>query len=367
MRAGNHQHLTFTLPPEAWDAARAVVLAADPSETDPDEGVALELSGASGRWLAWSQNVRAATRPDEDLALVGVGGTIVVSRRAVESAAALSDGGGDVEMCIGAAGVSVRGQSLTLYFEHVSRELPAPVATPAPEVGMATAAAGALLGVLEFGRVLPVGVDPRGVALPPFELTIADDRLVAAVDWTVSGAAATRLEIEAETTGAAVADVNPFLVASVVRHADPDEPVDVIIPHGGQWVIVECEHWQACIELLRPAAGSERWEQLVLPFSDTITCHGGLRHDPMPGADVTDVLAYTIDPDVEVRLDAAASRWNWDRRVQLALAADPDERVVLALLDHVDPCREAVDLIAAGPHAEAHRVLRESGLKDGGR
>jgi hypothetical protein len=357
----------FTLSPEAWDAARAVVLAADPSETDPDEGVALELSGTSGRWLAWSRHVRAATRPDEDLALAGVGVTIVVSRRAVESAAALADRDGDVEMRVSATGVTVRGETLQLHFEHLPRELTAHVATAVSDVGIATVAAGALHGLLEFGRVLPAGVDLHDVAPPPFELTINDGRLTAGVDWSIAGAAATRLEIEAETTGAAVAAVNPFLVAGVVRHADPDEPVDLIIPHGERWLVVECEHWQACIEPVVSTAVTATWEQLMLPFSGTIECRGGLRPDPMPGAALTDALAYAIDPDVEVRLDATASRWNWDRRVQLALAADPDERVVLALLDHVDPCCEAVDLIVAGPHGAARQVLRERGLGEDGR
>ena len=84
--------------------------------------------------------------------------------------------------------------------------------------------------------------------------------------------------------------------------------------------------------------------------------------DPLSGASVTDVLAFAVDPDVETRLWAAASRWNCDPRVQRLLAADPDEGVVLALLDNVDPGEEAARLIIEGPHVAARRVLAASNL-----
>jgi len=81
------------------------------------------------------------------------------------------------------------------------------------------------------------------------------------------------------------------------------------------------------------------------------------RNDPLEGWPLVDVRALAIDPDVDVRVAAAASRWNWDGRLQRVLATDPDKRVVMALLDHVDPCAEICELIIDGPHVRARREL----------
>ena len=96
---------------------------------------------------------------------------------------------------------------------------------------------------------------------------------------------------------------------------------------------------------------------------DPIHVEGGLRPDPLAGAGLRDVLALAQAPDAETRCAAAASRWNWDVRVQRLLAGDVDERVVLALLDATDPYVEACELIIDGPHVAARRVLAERNLR----
>ena len=84
--------------------------------------------------------------------------------------------------------------------------------------------------------------------------------------------------------------------------------------------------------------------------------------DPLEGWDLIDVRALAIDPDPEVRRVAALSNWNWDIRLQRVLAHDPDELVVLNLLSRVDPPLEIVNVILAGPHRWARRVLAARNL-----
>lgn len=86
--------------------------------------------------------------------------------------------------------------------------------------------------------------------------------------------------------------------------------------------------------------------------------------DKVAGWELADVRALAIDPDPSVRIVAAASCWNWDVRLQRVLATDPDERVVLALLDQVDPGFEVCELIIAGAHATARRELAGRNLRD---
>ena len=214
----------------------------------------------------------------------------------------------------------------------------------------------ALFQLLSMGRTLPAGVDLDEVDAPPFDLTIGDDRLTATIDWSPTGAPATFLAIDAVTSGEATVDVGPAIVANVARLTDPDEDVTIVIPPGAPWIVVVAAAWSARIRCV-PFAHDGAGEQLELPFWDTISCHGGLRPDPLPDASLTDVRAFAIDPHVEVRMRAAASRWNVDVRVQRVLASDDDEQVVLALLDHVDPYRDVVEVIIDGPHVAARREL----------
>lgn len=53
-----------------------------------------------------------------------------------------------------------------------------------------------------------------------------------------------------------------------------------------------------------------------------------------------------------------------DVDLQVALAGDPDEQVVLALLDAVDPYVETCEAIIDGPHPAARRILAHRPLTD---
>ena len=94
----------------------------------------------------------------------------------------------------------------------------------------------------------------------------------------------------------------------------------------------------------------ESYHQPELPFVGGIECHGGLRPDPS-GRVIVDRRPRLRHGSRTPTCGwlAAASRMNWDLRVQLQLAQDDDERVVLALLDHVDPYVETCDVIINGP------------------
>jgi hypothetical protein len=84
--------------------------------------------------------------------------------------------------------------------------------------------------------------------------------------------------------------------------------------------------------------------------------------DDLSGMSLTNVKAFALDPDVQMRLLAARSRMNIDTGLQRILATDPDERVVLALLSSVDPGVEACELIIDGPHIHARRDLARRNL-----
>ena len=212
--------------------------------------------------------------------------------------------------------------------------------------------AGALSSYLfRMGQVLPAGVDLDVAGAPPFEVVVEDGAITAFVDWRPAGAATTELRCGAETYGAGTTWLNPSRMSHVVSCIDPETPVTLILSPDQPWVTVASDWFTAYVGV-ENVGGHHESGQLELPFVDTISCQGGLRPDPLPGASVVDVLAFTMDPDVETRIRAAASRWNWDVRVQVALAGDADERVVLALLDHVDPCVEACEVIAAGRASE---------------
>ncbi len=86
------------------------------------------------------------------------------------------------------------------------------------------------------------------------------------------------------------------------------------------------------------------------------------RRDPFAGWELTDIRALALDPDPQIRIAATASRWNWDVRVQAVLSTDPNQRVVLALLDQVDPDIGVCQLIIAGPHIAARCELARRNL-----
>ena len=114
--------------------------------------------------------------------------------------------------------------------------------------------------------------------------------------------------------------------------------MSVAIPHHGARLEFRVDGLFAAV---RSPQRPDAEEPARLPFEGTIHVEGSLRPDPLAGATLADVRAYAVDPDRTLRLAAAASRWNVDARVQRVLACDPDEEVVLALLDDVDPGVEA--------------------------
>jgi hypothetical protein len=78
---------------------------------------------------------------------------------------------------------------------------------------------------------------------------------------------------------------------------------------------------------------------------------------------LSDIKAFALDPELHVRCFAAQSPWAVDADVQLVLAVDPEEAVVMQLLQSLDPCLEAVEVILAGPHREARRMLAGRNLR----
>jgi hypothetical protein len=84
--------------------------------------------------------------------------------------------------------------------------------------------------------------------------------------------------------------------------------------------------------------------------------------DELEGYSLADVKAFALDPEVGVRWLAARSNWNIDANLQLTLANDPDEAVVMALLSRVDPGPQACRAIFAGPHVNARRDLARRNL-----
>lgn len=71
---------------------------------------------------------------------------------------------------------------------------------------------------------------------------------------------------------------------------------------------------------------------------------------------------FVTDPEPFVRWVAASNRFTADADIQAALAADPDERVVLHLLHWWDPSPDALKIIIEGPHNGAKRVVARRSL-----
>lgn len=70
------------------------------------------------------------------------------------------------------------------------------------------------------------------------------------------------------------------------------------------------------------------------------------------------------NPDPGVRRACARNPFNIDLDIQLALAADSDERVVHALLNRVDPYLEVMPTLLASPHVSVRRRLAHKNLLD---
>ncbi|MEI6404074.1 MAG: hypothetical protein WCP59_18015 [Actinomycetota bacterium] len=71
-----------------------------------------------------------------------------------------------------------------------------------------------------------------------------------------------------------------------------------------------------------------------------------------------------VHPDPYIRWVAAHNPFAIDADIQLVLAADPDPRVVTALVEAITLTVDACMVIAAGPHSEVKRTLAARPLGD---
>ena len=347
-----------------WFAARSAVVAAAPSETDPSHGVAVFAVDGLRWWTAWTDDVIVTTAAFRDSGEVQ--GATLVSPRLVTAAAHLAhELDDDIALDVG-------GDRATLSASEVllTLQAPAPRAIPAPvpasgDVAVGEVGAGDLYRLFDIAGVLPVGVDPGEVDLPGFVLQIWESGIGAWVDWSGNGVPATRLDIATPTNGGAHTTLFPDLALRVIGQIDPDDEVTVAIPDGGDWVSFETPGLTARIRSgiadIDEAQTVAEFEQLALFDPDAY--FGRVFVDPFAGWSLTDIRALSIDPDPQVRARATKSRFNWDEGIQLQFASDPDESVVLALLDNVDPGMSATRVIIDSPHVEARRVLAARNLK----
>ena len=358
---------------DEWQAAFDAVVAADPSETDERHGVALVISGGQRSWIAWSDDITVRTMAfDADGSPEMV---VTVSRRLIAFARPLAHLG-DVTLTLDRAHAVVSGAGNSLRLDHPRVE-----SVPQPRwsdqsIAVATLSAHALNGLLVHGGVLPAGLDLDGSDEPSFDVAITSTGLVATVDWSPLGLPATKLEMAAATSGSATRSVWFAGARRLLAITPPDADVEVVVPASGPGVIVRSAAWSAVLPTMVEGAVPQLDQeaehgQLDLfggdeGVQDTVRVEGAYPVgyvDRFEGRSLTDVRALAIDPDPEVRFAAASSRWNVDARLQRVLATDPDERVVLALLDRVDPYVDVCQLIIAGPHVDARRELARRNLR----
>src|SRR5262245_59028336 len=125
--------INLSITPHELAAARAAVLAADPTETDDSHGVALHVRDGGRRWTAWSHHVLASTTTFDAGTMDD--GVALVSRRLVEFGASVSDQGHDVELIIGSDVATVGDGGVALSFQHPSArfvpDAPEPLVIPA--------------------------------------------------------------------------------------------------------------------------------------------------------------------------------------------------------------------------------------------
>ena len=126
------------------------------------------------------------------------------------------------------------------------------------------------------------------------------------------------------------------------------------------WLLERLGQVLAC----RPAYAEERnWASEALNLS--------VRH-PKPAialaltgtCSLRQLRILVTNPDPSVRRACARNPFNLDLDIQLALAADSDERVVHALLDRVDPYLEVMPTLLASPHVSVRRRLARKNLLD---
>lgn len=353
---------TFRISPLEWETALDAVLAAQPSETDHHQGVALVATDGVRAWSAWSRELAVTTRPFYDEGLEDI--TVALPRRLIEFAVALSHAC-DAYLTVGDDHITVQGDQGQMRVGHPLVSHVLEVDWNGNQLAGAQLSLWALEGLFAAGQIVPAGVDLDGVDAPPFVVSITHDAVAAEVDWRIGGAPATRLAMAAHTTGMATRAIWPAATARLLRTAAGAATVEIAMPADRNLILLRTDDWCAAVPALEPAEDVEQelartgpQEMLgQLRLFDLVSPERDVAFDPLAGWSLGDVRALAIDPDPEVRIAVAASRWTWDLGVQEVLASDPEVRVVLALLDHVDPSREVCEVIIDGPHVEARQVL----------
>ena len=336
---------------EEWLAAHDAVTAADPDVTNPDHGVAVVVWSGQRHWYAWSDKVVVMT------AGVDAGDEehmeIAVQRRLCRSPC----------RCRYVSDVSLAVDG-TRHDRAGRRELPPLRSTrhddpsqPRWDERRPSQRRGCRLtvcvGCSTFAECCSTESTPTRPRVPSFDVSITATGLAVHIDRDAAGVPETRLNVDAKTSGSAARSVWGPGVGPAPRRrptrrgcrgADADDQ-----RRGDR-----ANRTLECIDRRRRQLDHGRPAHLVRP-------DGVPRADerrPAPGSVVgRDVCELAKDSDPEVRMEAAASRWNWDLRLQRVLATDPDERVVRALLDHVDLTLEVFELIVGGRHVRLRREL----------
>ena len=229
-------------------AARAVILAAHPEESDADHGVALAVSGGTRRWTAWSGEAIASTA--EFPAGLAPDGGALVSRRAVEFAAILAERHDldRVEFTFSGIGVTVAAGPVAVHVEQPEpRAVPAPIYPFVGEGARARVAGPALFDLLAMGRIVPAGVDLDESDEPQFHLLVGSGNVTGLVDWPATGIGPTQFQVSGSTTGDGVAVISPALAARVVGTERPCEMTITVPATGESWVEIAGSRWTARI------------------------------------------------------------------------------------------------------------------------
>ena len=333
---------------EEWLAAHDAVTAADPDVTNPDHGVAVVVWSGQRHWYAWSDKVVVMTAgvdagDEQDMEMP-------VQRRLVSFALPLSYVG-DVSLAVDGTHTTVLGAGNCRHFDQPDTTIPSQPRWDEGAVAEAQLPADSLRGLLNVCRVLLDGVDTHETRVPSFDMSITATGLAVHIAWGAAGVPETHLNVDAKTSGSAARSVWAPGVVQLLAALPLEGDVEVRMPTTSDVVIVQTERWSASI-----ATGNSITD-VQLTLFDPTEYLVPTNVDPLPGLSLRDVCKLAKDSDPEVRMKVAASHWNWDVRLQRVLATDPDERVVRALLDHVDLSSEVFELIVGGRHVRLRRDL----------
>ena len=234
----------FTPTDNELAAARAVVLAADPSESASSDGVAMVTRGGERHWVAWTPRVLATTAP---VATNGDDAVVIVPRRLVEFGASLADELDDVEMLVDEDSVAVGNAESRISFDRLPHRTVPYVDADVDPAAQAVIDAHQLYRLFSMGATLPDGVDLGTVAAPEFQLSVGRGTVLGWVNWRVAGAAATRFQFAAETSGEAFTLVSPATISHVVQMTERHEQLTLWLPETADWVAIHASSWSAYV------------------------------------------------------------------------------------------------------------------------